>query len=92
MASLLSKVDFGKIAEYIYRKTGIFLEADKHFEKLAKYIDNRAKAIGIDSFRKYFYTLRFEDKDGAEKYFYEEVTPKLTQIVENKVIELGLNN
>jgi chemotaxis protein methyltransferase CheR len=84
MASLLSKVDFAKIGEYIYRKTGIFLEADKHFDKLAKYIDNRAKVIGIDSFRKYFYTLRFEDKDGIEfqelmnavtvneTYFYRE--------------------
>jgi len=84
MGYLLSNVDFGKIGEYIYRKTGIFLEADKHFDKLAKYIDNRAKAIGIDSFRKYFYTLRFEDKDGTEfqelmnavtvneTYFYRE--------------------
>ncbi|MFA6145327.1 MAG: protein-glutamate O-methyltransferase CheR [Sulfurimonas sp.] len=84
MAYLLSNVDFGKMGEYIYRKTGIFLEADKHFEKLAKYIDNRAKVIGIDSFRKYFYTLRFEDKDGIEfqelmnavtvneTYFYRE--------------------
>lgn len=84
MAYLLSTVDFGKIGEYIYRKTGIFLEADKHFEKLAKYVDNRAKVIGIDSFRKYFYTLRFEDKDGVEfqelmnavtvneTYFYRE--------------------
>jgi len=84
MGYLLSNVDFGKIGEYIYRKTGIFLEADKHFDKLAKYIDNRAKVIGIDSFRKYFYTLRFEDKDGTEfqelmnavtvneTYFYRE--------------------
>ncbi len=84
MGYLLSNIDFGKIGEYIYRKTGIFLEADKHFDKLAKYIDNRAKVIGIDSFRKYFYTLRFEDKDGTEfqelmnavtvneTYFYRE--------------------
>lgn len=84
MAYLLSDVDFQKMAEYIYRKTGIFLEADKHFEKLAKYIDSRAKTINADSFRKYFYILRFEDKSGDEfqalvnaitvneTYFYRE--------------------
>jgi chemotaxis protein methyltransferase CheR len=84
MAYLLSEVDFHKMAEFIYRKTGIFLEMDKHYEKLAKYIDNRAKAINADSFRKYFYVLRFEDKSGDEfqslvngitvneTYFYRE--------------------
>lgn len=84
MAHLLSEVDFNKMAEYIYRKTGIFLEADKHFDKLAKYIDQRSPAIGADSFRKYFYVLRFEDKNGDEfqalvnaitvneTYFYRE--------------------
>lgn len=84
MAYLLSEVDFAKMADYIYRKTGIFLEAEKHYEKLAKYIDNRAKVINADSFRKYFYILRFEDKDGQEfqelmnavtvneTYFYRE--------------------
>lgn len=84
MAYLLSEVDFQKMGEYIYRKTGIFLEADKHYEKLAKYIDARAKTIHVDSFRKYFYILRFEDKEGGEfqslvnavtvneTYFYRE--------------------
>ena len=84
MAYLLSDVDFQKMAEYIYRKTGIFLEVEKHYEKLAKYIDSRAKIIEIDSFRKYFYLLRFDDKTGEEfqalinamtvneTYFYRE--------------------
>jgi len=84
MAYLLSDVDFQKMAEYIYRKTGIFLEVEKHYEKLAKYIDARAKIIDIDSFRKYFYVLRFDDKTGDEfqalmnamtvneTYFYRE--------------------
>lgn len=84
MAYLLSDVDFQKMAEYIYRKTGIFLEPEKHYEKLAKYIDARAKTIDIDSFRKYFYLLRFDDKTGEEfqslinamtvneTYFYRE--------------------
>lgn len=66
MAHLLSKVDFGKMSEYIYRKSGIYLEEDKHFDKLAKYIDKRASEIETDSFRKYFFKLRFEDKEGSE--------------------------
>lgn len=84
MAYLLSAVDFQKMGDYIYRKTGIFLEAEKHYEKLAKYIEARAKVIQVDSFRKYFYILRFEDKNGDEfqslinavtvneTYFYRE--------------------
>jgi len=84
MHYMLSEENFHKMAEYIYRKTGIFLELDKHYEKLAKFIDLRAKQIDADSFRKYFYTLRFEDKTGEEfqtlinamtvneTYFYRE--------------------
>ncbi len=84
MAYLLSAVDFQKMADYLYRKTGIFLEAEKHYEKVAKYIDARCAVTGADSFRKYFYTLRFEDKSGDEfqalvnaitvneTYFYRE--------------------
>ena len=84
MVYLLNDESFHKMTDYIYRKTGIFLEVDKHFDKLAKYIDARAKVINADSFRKYFYTLRFEDKDGTEfqelmnavtvneTYFYRE--------------------
>lgn len=84
MVYLLSEVDFAKMADYIYRKTGIFLELDKHYDKLAKYIDARAKTIEVDSFRKYFYILRFDDNDGREfqtlinamtvneTYFYRE--------------------
>ncbi len=84
MTYLLNDENFLKMTDYIYRKTGIFLELEKHFDKLAKYIDARAKVIGADSFRKYFYTLRFDDKDGSEfqelmnamtvneTYFYRE--------------------
>lgn len=84
MTYLLNDENFHKMTDYIYRKTGIFLELEKHFDKLAKYIDARAKVIGADSFRKYFYTLRFEDKEGKEfqelmnamtvneTYFYRE--------------------
>ncbi|MBV5320431.1 MAG: protein-glutamate O-methyltransferase CheR [Sulfuricurvum sp.] len=84
MANLLSHVDFQKLSDYIYRKTGIFLEVEKHYDKLAKYIDARSNTINVDSFRKYFYLLRFEDKNGDEfqslinavtvneTYFYRE--------------------
>ena len=66
MAHLLSKENFAKIGEFIYRKSGIFLEDDKHYDKLAKYIDSRAEELGFDNFRKYFFKLRFDDKEGDE--------------------------
>lgn len=82
--AILSEENFYKMTDYIYRKTGIYLELDKHFEKLSKHIESRCKVMSADSFRKYFYTLRFEDKEGAEfqvlingmtvneTYFYRE--------------------
>lgn len=66
MAYLLSKENFLKLSEFIYRKSGVYLDKDKHFDKLAKYIDARSKALGFENFRKYFFTLRFEDKEGKE--------------------------
>ncbi|NOR57303.1 MAG: methyltransferase domain-containing protein [Sulfurimonas sp.] len=84
MAYLLSKENFLKMSEFVYRKSGIYLEEDKHYEKLAKYIDARAATLEVENFRKYFFKLRFEDKDGEEfqalmngvtvneTYFYRE--------------------
>ncbi|MDA3908635.1 MAG: protein-glutamate O-methyltransferase CheR [Sulfurimonas sp.] len=66
MAYLLSKENFLKMSEFVYRKSGIYLEEEKHYEKLAKYVDARAEALGVDNFRKYFFNLRFEDKEGDE--------------------------
>jgi chemotaxis protein methyltransferase CheR len=66
MKYLLSKENFAKISEFIYRKSGISLEVEKHYEKLAKYIDKRAADLELSNFRKYFFRLRFEDKDGRE--------------------------
>ena len=66
MAYLLSKVDFSKVSEFIYRKSGIYLEEDKHYDKLAKYVDARSAELGFDNFRKYFFKLRFDDKEGEE--------------------------
>ena len=66
MSKLLSKENFAKIGEFIYRKSGIFLEEEKHFEKLKKYVENRSQELKIENFRKYFFKLRFEDKNGTE--------------------------
>ena len=66
MSYLLSKENFAKIGEFIYRKSGIYLEEDKHYDKLAKYIDSRSGELNIDNFRKYFFKLRFDDKAGDE--------------------------
>lgn len=66
MTYLLSSENFSKMSEFIYRKSGIFLEEDKHYDKLAKYIDARCKILSFDSFRKYFFRLRFEDSNGDE--------------------------
>jgi len=63
---MLSKENFAKIAEYIYRKSGIFLEEEKHFDKLQKYIKERSEKVNADNFRRYFFKLRFADEDGTE--------------------------
>ncbi len=85
MAYLLSADNFVKLGEFIYRKSGIYLEEEKHFDKLAKLIDSRAAELGLENFRRYFFRLRFEDKDGTEfqelmngitvneTYFFREV-------------------
>ena len=63
---MFNEGNFSKMSEYIYRKSGIYLEASKHYDKLDKYINARIKELEFDSFRKYFFQLRFEDKDGSE--------------------------
>ena len=85
MSVMLSEENFKKLIEYIYRKSGIYLEVDKHYDKLVKYMSSRCSELEFDSFRKYFYKLRFDDADGLEfqelmnavtvneTYFYREV-------------------
>jgi chemotaxis protein methyltransferase CheR len=63
---LLSEENFEKMKAFIYRKSGISFEFTKHYDKLAKYIDVRVKEIGAENFRRYFFILRFEDKEGVE--------------------------
>lgn len=94
--SLLSTENFQKMSEFIYRKSGIYLEEDKHYDKLAKFIDKRCDQLKFDNFRKYFFKLRFEDKDGSEfqelmnamtvneTYFYREVNQ--FQVLVNTVL------
>ena len=84
MSETLSKENFSKIGEFIYRKSGIYLDVDKHRDKLSRFIDSRSLELGFDNFRKYFFKLRFEDKEGYEfqelmnaitvneTYFYRE--------------------
>ena len=58
--------NFAKLSEFIYRKSGIFLEESKHYDKINKYVLNRITELEVSNFRKYFFHLRFEDKEGTE--------------------------
>jgi chemotaxis protein methyltransferase CheR len=62
----LTKANFEKVGSYVYRKSGISLSFDKHFDKLQKVLNQRGNELGIKTFRQYFSIIRFEDKDGTE--------------------------
>jgi chemotaxis protein methyltransferase CheR len=66
MSITLTKANFEKISNYIYRKSGISLAFDKHFDKLQKILLKRGDELSIKTFRQYFTIVRFEDKDGEE--------------------------
>ncbi|NWF65934.1 MAG: protein-glutamate O-methyltransferase CheR [Campylobacterales bacterium] len=70
-----SKDNFEKLSEYIYRKSGIKLEYDKHYDKVNKKITSRCQILHFDSFRKYFFKIRFEDKDSSE---FQELINSIT--------------
>ncbi len=84
MSVRFSWSDFEKLSEYIYRKTGIHLEEEKHFKKIEKLLNEIAEDLGIVTFRQYFTKLRFEDPNGEifqalanaitvnETYFFRE--------------------
>lgn len=100
MSVEFTESNFEKMSEYIYRKSGIALEGEKHQSKLQSYVAKRCEAIGMDSFRKYFYKLRFDDGDGTEfqelmnaitvneTYFFREVN-QLDVLAENLLPELS---
>ena len=66
MAVVLTKTNFDKLSDFIYRKSGISLTIDGHFDKLQNVIDKRAIKLNVKTFRQYFSILRFEDKDENE--------------------------
>lgn len=66
MAVEFSQENFAKLREFIYRKSGISLEGEKHYEKMKKTMESRYRFHGVESFRKYFFILRFEDREGTE--------------------------
>ena len=90
---------FDKLADYIYRKSGISLEESKHYAKLEKYINERIKEIGVENFRKYFFKLRFSDESGDEfqalmnaitvneTYFFRE-EEQLDALVDHLLVEM----
>lgn len=81
---MFNEGNFSKISEYIYRKSGIYLELSKHYDKLYKFINAKIVEMELSDFRRYFYMLRFDDKDGSafqelmnavtvnETYFFRE--------------------
>ena len=82
--SFVSEENFSKMSEFIYRKSGIFLEYSKHHGKINTLVEKRCDIKGCENFRKYFFHLRFEDREGSEfqelmngitvneTYFYRE--------------------
>ena len=66
MAEKLSDTNFEKLAEFIYRKAGIYLEVSKHYAKIDNLVSKRITDGDFADFRKYFFKLRFEDHDGEE--------------------------
>ena len=66
MTEPFNQSNFEKLSEYIYRKAGISLEGEKHFAKLNNFVTERCNIIDAENFRKYFYRLRFDDKEGFE--------------------------
>lgn len=66
MEHLLTRENFSKLSGYINRVSGIFLEYEKHYQKLEDYIDTRASSLGLNTFNQYFSKLRFRDDNSME--------------------------
>jgi len=63
---MFNEANFSKLAEFIYRKSGIYLEESKHYDKILKFVISRSEELELENFRKYFFRLRFEDPKGLE--------------------------
>jgi chemotaxis protein methyltransferase CheR len=62
----LTKSEFKRLSDFVYRKTGIFLEESKHYDKLNNFVLERQKTLNLNEFRKYLFLVRFKDRDGEE--------------------------
>ncbi|MGB9887527.1 MAG: CheR family methyltransferase [Moorellales bacterium] len=74
--------EFGKLRDYIYRKTGLYFD-DKKLYYVERRVEERMRATGMDRFGAYFNWLRFEPSQAEfqqllnaltvnETYFFRE--------------------
>jgi chemotaxis protein methyltransferase CheR len=62
----ISVEEFGRIKELVYKKSGIALDKEKHFDKLSSFINKHSRDLEMGDFRKYLFFLRFHDSNGEE--------------------------
>jgi chemotaxis protein methyltransferase CheR len=75
MPIVLTKTNFDKLSSFIYRRSGISLTVDNHFDKLQTVVGKRTDKLDIKTFRQYFSFLRFEDSTEEE---FQELINSLT--------------
>lgn len=79
---MLTQNDFEKICQFVYRKTGIYVE-DRKFLILGKKIEKKIENLGYNNFREFFHAIRFARTNELiqelinvftvnETYFYRE--------------------
>ncbi|MEA2049220.1 MAG: protein-glutamate O-methyltransferase CheR [Campylobacterota bacterium] len=79
---MINYKDFIKVRDFLYRKTGIFID-DKKEESFVKKLSPYLKKNGYETFRQFFHTLRFGNNQAFiqdvinlitvnETYFYRE--------------------
>lgn len=66
--------NFTKLSELIYKKTGIYLSKEQHYNKLQQLFSKTADEK-IKDFKDYFTALRFGDEDGS---LFEELINTIT--------------
>ena len=69
----LNTHEFKKLCDYIYRKSGIFIE-EKKFDILGRKIAQMATKNGFNDFRSFFHALRF----GKDKNLFQELINTVT--------------
>ncbi|MGP1561761.1 MAG: CheR family methyltransferase [Helicobacteraceae bacterium] len=98
----ISWENFEKLSEFIYKKTGIYLSKEKHFNKIENLFDRLKNSGKVTNFKDYFTALRFEDSNGVlfeelinsitinETYFFRE--KHQFEILVNNVLREMINN